>query len=211
VADGLYRLAKSEQKVEEQRAIEAEKQRLTAANSAEHEERRQELARLQDISSEQRRTPKVVEVPDEADPDPRVPSPGSRGEQNGASEIDSDEDVASEEDSADDDGGTAVPFGAAGADFNDDDDIDDLLDLDAEVPRAQVKEEEEDTATWASQGQLISFRANSMAIADDYLASLKDEDGEPVKLARGRTRRPLDLSKPQNAAAYRKGTFYLSN
>lgn len=148
--------------------------------------------------------PTIEDVPDASNLHPDIISRRLKEEQDAASELDSDEDAASDADSTEEDRSTTL-FDTTDADFNDGDDVDDLLDLNAKVPCIRVKKEDDEMPMWASHGQLINFRDNSVAIADDYFATMKEEDGKPFKLYSSRKPRPLDLSKPQNAAAYLKG------
>jgi copper chaperone CopZ len=115
-------------------------------------------------------------------------------------------------------------FGKVAPDFNDEDNTEDLLDLDAAKPTVKrsesvgpslgsmgppasvvplaeqkVKEEQEDDSPWSSVGQLVAFREMSTAIGDDYLKS------QGVKLVKGRKRKGLEFKDSEARRIYKKG------
>jgi hypothetical protein len=197
-----------------------EQQRLIAAKKAEAQERQKQLDRLQSHESEHPRAPKIEDVPDESELRAPTSTPTPRIEADAASEVDSDNGAALDADSDDDGEGCASFGGDRVADFYDNDDVDDLIDLDAPIPRVkpeprdtpippplpelEAKEKEDDEPVWHSHAQLIRFNDDAVAIADQFLASSKDEDGKPMKLHAGRKRSVLKFDA-NSSAAYRKG------
>ncbi|KAJ7045569.1 hypothetical protein C8F04DRAFT_440212 [Mycena alexandri] len=111
----------------------------------------------------------------------------------------------------------------ARADFNDEDDHENLLDLDAEKPKLKRSEstgpslgsmgppvsavplaeqkvkEEEDDSPWSSVGQLVAFREQSIAVGDEYLKS------QGVKLVKGRKHKALEFKDSDARKLYLRG------
>lgn len=235
VASGLYNLAKEEQKAEAQRTIELEKKRVEAAVKEEAKQRQQELYRLNPLITPavaEDRKPAKVKVEDVEDEDrPSLPIPPFSSEGQSS--------AIGEDDNSDNEGPGNYPGHSYGghADFDDDDDLDVLIDLDALVPKARVKaepieekpkhkpirqpssvrdsspvmiikdEEEDVKPEWSSHQQLIQFRNDAEAIATQYLKTQKAEDGKPLKFYKGRKRPGLDLSDRNSRDAFFKGAL----
>lgn len=214
-------MARAEQRAEEQRAIKSEADKLAQAKREEAETRHRELARLHGPATspdtkftreEEDRKVKVEDIVD--DKQPRQGSPQLSLTRDREGSYDSEGAY---------DGGYQPQ-----ADFDDDDDVDDLLDLDAESPKVKVKadpkpdpdrpkvkvkkEEEEAVSTpeWASHGQLIRFRHDSHAIADQFLNEQRDEAGKPIVLRQGPKRPQFGFSNDAEWSAYKRGALLRS-
>lgn len=187
IADGLKRMAKDERKLERKLAIQAEKERLRLADAAEKAARDDELARLnRSVTGLDEKKAKVEDAGDtdvgSKDDVDRKPKVEDLKDLEASDNDDTDDEV---DDSTD---GSASHHGGQ-ADFDDGDDVDNLLDLDAAEPKVNpaavkpepnVKVEVEDGDVWKTEGQLIQFRKDAESIADQYLAENK------VKLGKGR-------------------------
>ncbi|CAK5265744.1 unnamed protein product [Mycena citricolor] len=205
VAYGLYKMAQQEKADEKSRAVKKEQALLQARQEAEAAETKAKLVRLEQpqikeedgavkMEQHEERKVKIEDVDDEDDfRDRRLPS---KYEEN-----------ADEEDNFN---GPAT-LGDMAPDFDDNDDVDNLLDLDAERPtlkrrespsveaKATVKPEADEESPWASVNQLVAFREATAAIGDDYLKS------QGIKLEKGRKSRPLEFKDAQARSLYQKG------
>lgn len=239
VALGLYNLAKNEEKAEAQRTVELEKKRIETAVKEEAKRRQQELDRLKApatpavVEDCKPIKVKLEEVEDEERTSLPTRFSSSAGEQSNMKEDD-----GSDNEGFGDYGGFGSHPGHA--DFDDDDDLDDLIDLDAAVPKARVKpdpmeeklrheplrppspvrdsspivivkdEDDDVKPEWSSHKQLIQFRNDAEAIADQYLKSQKSKDGKPLKLCNGRKRPGLDLRDRNARDAFYKGMLHFT-
>ncbi|KAF7376192.1 Carboxypeptidase [Mycena sanguinolenta] len=214
VAQGLYSMAHKEKEEDKKRAEKKEQALLKARQEEEAAENKARLERLEapkeeekiqaeEVKSEPDRRVKMEEVDDDDD------DFGGRRPFD-----DADWDCKPETGSQRDDAEPFGDFGDVAPDFNDEDNADDLLDLDAEKPVVKrsdsvgpsmgppappVKEEPEDDSPWSSVGQLVAFREQSIAIGDDYLKS------QGVKLRKGRKLKALEFKDSEARRIYNKG------
>ncbi|KAJ7901886.1 hypothetical protein B0H14DRAFT_1258867 [Mycena olivaceomarginata] len=227
VSRGLYGMAEKEKAEDKQRAKKKEQALLTARQEEEAAEDKARLDRLQgpeeakvkteeaeDVKFESDRRVKIEEVDDDDD---------NFGGQRAFDHVDWEAETGSQRDDADP-GPAFEGFGDVAPDFNDEDNDDDLLDLDAEKPtvkrsdsagpsrgamgppasvvplaKQKPKEEPEDDSPWSSVGQLVAFREQSIAIGDDYLKS------QGIKLVKGRKRKALEFKDSEARRIYNKG------
>ncbi|KAJ7251481.1 hypothetical protein B0H12DRAFT_1119163, partial [Mycena haematopus] len=218
VAHGLYSMAKKEKEQDRKRAEKKEKALLQARQEEEAEENRARLDRLEgpeevtikaeEAKSEPDRRVKMEEIEDDDD----------FGGQRAFDHADWKSETESQRDDAEP-GPAFRDFGDVAPDFNDEDNAEDLLDLDAEKPILKrsdsagplhgsmgpppsvipKREEPEDDSPWSSVGQLVSFREQSIAIGDDYLKS------QGIKLVKGRKGRALEFKDSEAHRIYKKG------
>ncbi|KAJ7770193.1 hypothetical protein DFH07DRAFT_268490 [Mycena maculata] len=216
VANGLYDMAKKEKKADKERAKKKENAFIKA---------RQEEEAAEDKSRQERLNGPVtasdeVKIKTEEPTAEVKPEPDRRVK---IEEVDDDDDFGGQRafDQADD-MDTFQGFADIEPDFNDEDNADDLLDLDAEKPTlkrsnsagpslgsmappasivrfAEQKIKEEDDSPWTSVGQLVAFRETSIAIGDEYL---KKQD---IKLRKGRKREALEFKDSEARRIYRQG------
>ena len=240
VAEGLYALAQRECKDEERAATKVERERLEKAAAAEKAQREAELARLRDpppkkeeevkpevpVQAEDRKV-RLEEVADvDAMPPPVSASPTYKDKPTDLPKVGSPHDDDTDSDNEQDDGSfldDADPVDPG--DFVDDDPVNDGMDLDDELRRAEekvkskrdpspqlppppppppepvVKKEDDDEpgAGWASAQQLVQFRQNAENIADQFLK----ERGK--KLGKGRKRAPVQFKDETARKAYYQG------
>jgi hypothetical protein len=220
-------MAEKEKAEDKQRAKKKEQALLTARQEQEATEDKARLDRLQgpeeakvkteeaeDVKFESDRRVKIEEVDDDDD---------GFGGQRAFDHVDWEAETGSQRDDADP-GPAFEGFGDVAPDFNDEDNDDDLLDLDAEKPtvkrsdsagpsrgamgppasvvplaKQKPKEEPEDDSPWSSVGQLVAFREQSIAIGDDYLKS------QGIKLVKGRKRKALEFKDSEARRIYNKG------
>ncbi|KAJ6593953.1 hypothetical protein B0H19DRAFT_42762 [Mycena capillaripes] len=229
VAHGLYEMAKKEKEQDKERAQKKEQALLKTRQEQEAAEDKARLDRLEgpeeveikaeepmvDLKPEPDRSVKIEEVDDDDD----------FGGQRSFDQADWRSESKPQEDDAD------LPppvfgggFGAVAPDFNDEDNHEDLLDLDAPKPKVKrsesagpslgsmgppasvvplaeqnLKEEPEDDSPWSSVGQLVAFRESSIAIGDDYLKS------QGIKLVKGRKRKGLEFKDSDARRIYKRG------
>ncbi|KAJ7783233.1 hypothetical protein B0H16DRAFT_1877633 [Mycena metata] len=222
VARGLYDMAEKEKAQDKERAKKKEQALLKARQEQEAIEDKARLDRLegpQDVKIKAEE-PDVVVKPE---PDRRVKM----------EEVDDDDDLGgqrafdqagwTEEDDRKEQFMEALE--AVRADFNDEDDHENLLDLDAEKPKVKRSEStepslgsmgppasvvplveqkvkgepEEDDSPWSSVGQLVAFREKSIAVGDEYLKS------QGVKLVKGRKRKALEFKDSDARKIYLRG------
>ncbi|KAJ6499251.1 hypothetical protein C8R45DRAFT_109396 [Mycena sanguinolenta] len=218
VAQGLSSMAHKEKEEDKRRAVKKEQALLKARQEEETAENKARLDRLEAPEDEEAKI-KADEV--QSEPDRRVKM----------EEVDDDDDFGgprafdnadwggkSEAASQRDDTELFEDFDDVAPHFNDEDNADDLLDLDAEkpvvkrsdsvgpsmgppasVPSPPAKEEPEDDSPWSSVGQLVAFREQSKAIGDDYLKS------QGVKLVKGRKQKALEFKDSEARRIYNKG------
>ncbi|KAJ7346678.1 hypothetical protein DFH08DRAFT_198484 [Mycena albidolilacea] len=227
VSRGLYDMAEKEKAEDKHRAKKKEQALLTARQEQEAAEDKARLDRLQgpeeakvkteeaeDVKFESDRRVKIEEVDDDDD---------GFGGQRAFDHVDWEAETGPQRDDADP-GPAFEGFGDVAPDFNDEDNDDDLLDLDAEKPtvkrsdsagpsrgamgppasvvplgKQKPKEEPEDDSPWSSVGQLVAFREQSIAIGDDYLKS------QGIKLVKGRKRKALEFKDSEARRIYNKG------
>ncbi|KAJ7096269.1 hypothetical protein C8R44DRAFT_812580 [Mycena epipterygia] len=222
VAHGLYHMATKEKEQDKQRAVKKEQALLKARQDQEAAEDRSREDRLKGPEAKIAGPSSEVKIKSEDKPelDRRVK----------IEEVDDDEDFGgghSTFDQSDWMPATEPTFmdfvnaAAVKADFNDSDNDEDLLDLDAEKPtlkRSQsvapsmpppasviplaeqkVKEETEDDSPWSSVGQLVAFRETSIAIGDDYLKT------QGIKLRMGRKHKALEFKDSDARRIYKRG------
>ncbi|KAJ7703143.1 hypothetical protein B0H17DRAFT_1041917 [Mycena rosella] len=231
VAHGLYDMATREKKEDKERAIKKEQALLKARQDQEAAEDKSRTERLKgpeaagpweevkikaeeptaDIKPEQDRRVKIEEVDDDDD------FGGQRAfdqvDWMSALGVDDAKNVPAFQD-----------FDDVAPDFNDSDNDEDLLDLDAEKPAVKrresvaplrgsmappasvipladqkVKDEPEEDSPWSSVGQLVAFRESSIAIADDYLKT------QGVKLVKGRKSKGLEFKDSDARRIYKLG------
>ncbi|KAF7315621.1 DUF2786 domain-containing protein [Mycena indigotica] len=211
VASGLQKMAREDKEKDKQRAVKKELALIKAREAEEAAEDKSRLDRLKAPKEEEvKPTPrdrkvKVEEVEDEDSLKPKVESVT----------------IAQPDDSHDyddDDYGIGAPvYETVGADFDAADDVNNLLDLDAELERSKTRdrtkrsmppppppvikkeEPEEEESPWNSVSQLIQFRETSIAIGDDYLKK------EGIKLRKGRKLQPLEFKDSRSSASYNRG------
>jgi len=216
VAEGLVALARKEQKDEEKAAQKAEAERLRQAAAAEAAQREAEIARLQEPKEEIQdlkeeasdRKVKLEEVADDDGPlrpstRPLSPVWQPRGGDDAAGSDNNDDDVSV-------------------ADFLGNDDVDENMDLDATLLKAEenikpkqeqpdvkpppppaaveIKPEPEDIKPgWASAQQLVRFRNDAANVADQFLKDQK------VKLGKGKKAKAIEFKDPSAKQAYQQG------
>ncbi|KAJ7218017.1 hypothetical protein GGX14DRAFT_695970 [Mycena pura] len=212
-------MANKEKELDKQRAVNKEQALLKAQQEQEAADDKTRLDRLKgpeeiqvkeeerdvDIKPEQRRKVKIEQVDDNDD----ALFGGHRPHDS----------VSPTDDDDDNDTYAELDFESAGVDFDDADNIEDLLDLDAEKPTLKkkrsaspalpgsmgpppeptVKPEPEEDSPWSSVGQLIAFRESSIALGDEYLKK------EGIKLYKGRKVQPLQFKEPNSRELYNRG------
>ncbi|KAJ7462360.1 hypothetical protein B0H11DRAFT_2241487 [Mycena galericulata] len=221
VARGLYEMAKKEKKQDQERAERKERALLRARQDEEASEDRSRVERLKGpeggVEPEVKIKTEETKIDVKPEPDRRVK----------IEEVDDDDDFGGQpafEYPEDTDGIEAGSFHDVKPDFNDEDNVDDLLDLDAEKPKLKrppsvgpsfgsmdppasvvplaeqkVKDEPEDDSPWSSVGQLVAFRATSIAIGDEYLKT------QGVKLRKSRKRKALEFKDSDAHKIYKRG------
>ncbi|KAH7103389.1 hypothetical protein BKA62DRAFT_828571 [Auriculariales sp. MPI-PUGE-AT-0066] len=239
VADGLVALARQEKKDEDRAAAEAEKERLKKAAEAEKMQREAEIARLKDLSAKEEedrkrheameiassndRKVKMEEVEDSDLLRPRTPATEDVETRRTASPVWQPRGGVDDGDDSDSDDQSDTEV----ANFLGDDPIDDQMDLDAgllkaeekvkmeaerdtkppptqPIPELPIKKEEADEeqsqpAGWESTQQLVRFRNDADNIADAYLTNQK------IKLGKGRKSKVVEFKDPSAASAYKQG------
>ncbi|KAJ7084434.1 hypothetical protein B0H15DRAFT_1023892 [Mycena belliarum] len=237
VATGLHAMAKKEKKEDKKRAIKKESALLKARQEQEAAEDKSRVERLKgpEIAAiagpvESTEAKFKVEEPteDKTKPDRRVKieevddedSFGGRKALDTASMLE----AAARTCEDDSDPEDCPAFSEVAPDFNDSDDDEHLLDLDADKPTVKrqesvppmpglmappasavplleqkIKDEPDDDSPWASVGQLVAFRESSIAIGDDYLKA------QGVKLLKGRKSKGLEFKDSEARRIYQLG------
>ena len=208
VARGLYNAAKANREAEEQAAAETYKKTMADRLVKEEENAQRLLARLGDPAPVPR---DPITVKDEELPVKLEPMDGVKVE-----EVE-DEDILNARRAEPESGPFTPPKvedddNIRGSDFGDEDVAPDFdgsdSDVDAEPARpltlnqaapdtesVKKEEEQDDDHTWGSSLQLVQFRKNAEAIADDFIKS------EGLKLRKGRKRK----ANKRDRDAYNKG------
>ncbi|KAJ7497346.1 hypothetical protein FB451DRAFT_1386612 [Mycena latifolia] len=234
---GLYGMAKKEKEEDKQRAIKKEQALLKARQEQEAAEDNSRMERLKgpeaetiagpstqtkikaeeppiDVKPELDRRVKIEEIDDEDD----------FGGQRAFDQADWMPENLAPEDNDAADGPAFEGFDEVAPDFNDSDNDEDLLDLDAEKPMLKrqesiapelgsmappasivplsehnVKDEPEEESPWSSVGQLVAFRESSIAIGDDYLKK------QGIKLVKGRKAKALEFKDSDARRIYQLG------
>ncbi|KAJ7072279.1 hypothetical protein C8F01DRAFT_1103240 [Mycena amicta] len=206
VAHGLSTMAEKEKELDKQRAGTKERALLKAREAEEAADDKSRLDRLKDPSTSESKVKEAkpvndrrVKVEEVEDEDSLKPTSDDLGHHD-----------------YDDNDGPYVPvFETVGADFDGADEVDNLLDLDAELEKAQHQDrrampppppavpipkiEEEEDSPWHSVQQLVQFRESSIAIGDEYLKQ------EGIKLRKGRKRQPLEFKDSRAQDSYARG------
>ncbi|KAJ6586975.1 hypothetical protein DFH09DRAFT_241102 [Mycena vulgaris] len=237
VAHGLYGMAQKEKEADKERAIKKEHALLKTRQDQEAAEDKFRMERLKGPEAAPIAGPSgEVKIEVEETTAEVKPEPDRRVK---IEDVDDDDDfggqrVFNQADwmpettfQADDDTEDPPPFhgfAEVAPDFNDSDNDDDLLDLDAEKPtlkrsesvvpllgsmgppastaplaEQEVKDEPEEDSPWSSVGQLVAFRESSIAIGDEYLKT------QGVKLGMGRKRKALEFKDSDARRIYHLG------
>ncbi|KAF7296150.1 DUF2786 domain-containing protein [Mycena kentingensis (nom. inval.)] len=229
VAQGLIKMASEEKKRDEQRAAKKEQALLEARAAEEAEEAKSRLNRLQDppvkieedaeehVPGADHRA-KVEEVEDEDMLDRKPlnnPVPRNLGVDDAFDDDDDDDD---------DDAPPPAVYGTADTDFDAADDVENLIDLDAEMEKSRnaernrslamppppfmpkqeedivpKKEEDEEESPWSSVQQLVQYREMSTAIGEEYLKK------QGIKLGKGKKKPRLEFKDDRAAESFAQG------
>ncbi|KAJ6625595.1 hypothetical protein B0H10DRAFT_620695 [Mycena sp. CBHHK59/15] len=236
VATGLHKMAKKEKADDEKNAVKKEQALLKALQEQEAAEDKSREERLKVPETGTIAGPSEAEVKTEestvevkSEPDRRVKIEEVEDEDfTGSRPFDEADWMPHTNTEHHDDDVEDRPalrgFDAIAPDFNDSDNEEDLLDLDAANPKLKksasvrpslgpmapptsitrlaeqkVKEEPEFDSPWSSVGQLVAFRESSIAIGNEYLKT------QGVKLAKGRKRKALEFKGSDARRLYQQG------